>query len=162
MTPDPTGLRRQLEPAVRPDYASGPARGPRPPIEHARFDELLERASRGLVESGRPVRYAVAAGEAPSPQQLERLAAAADLAEAAGARRALIVVEGRGLVLDVPQRVVAEELSAGTRLLSVDAAVYVAGDDEEPTPAPLPPPGAVAPRAVAEQVEAAHQRRAAG
>jgi hypothetical protein len=159
MTTDPNILLRQLEPAIRPAYAGGPSTRPAAPLEHQPFDELLAKASKGLIESGRPVSAQFAAAEPFTGEQLARLAAAADLAEAAGAAKALLLMDGRGLVLDVPTRTLAAELSAdaASRVTGLDAAVFVAGDSAASTMVPLHPPGGVAPRAVGEQLDAARQ-----
>ena len=159
MTIDSNILLRQLEPAVRPAYAGAPSTRPAAPLEHQPFDELLARASEGLIASGRPVSAQFAATEPFTGEQLARLSAAADLAEAAGATRALLLMDGRGLVLDVPTRTLAAELSAdaASRVTRLDAAVFVAGDGAESTTVPLSPPGGVAPRAVGEQLDAARQ-----
>ncbi len=158
MTADPAQLLRQLEPAVRPAFASGPAARPRTPLEHQRFDELLAQAAQGSVRSGRGVGYAYPVAEQLDDAQTARLATAADLAEASGAQQALMLIDGRGMVLDVPNRLLTGELSAhgSSRLVKIDAAVYVANDDEEGGDAPLVLSGGIAPPAVARQIEAAH------
>ncbi len=160
MTPtDPSFLLRQLEPAVAPSYLTAPVTKPNAPLEHLRFDELLAAAQVGRMASGRAVSAAYEGGEALSPQQLERLAGAADLAEASGAQRAMLLVDGRALVLDVPTRTISGELSFSSRIERLDAAVYVPAEGEQEQPKPLGPPGSVAPRAVAEQIANADQRR---
>ncbi len=157
MTIDPNILLRQLEPAVRPAYAGAPSTRPAAPLEHQPFDELLARASKGLIASGRPVSARFATAEPFTGEQLARLSAAADLAETAGATTALLLMDGRGLVLDVSTRTLAAELSAdaSSRVTDLDAAVFVAGDAAASTTAPLSPPGGVAPPAVGEQLDAA-------
>jgi hypothetical protein len=156
MTIDPNILLKQLEPAVRPSYAGARTGGPAAPLEHQPFDELLARAARGGIESGRPVSAAYETPEPLSPQQIERLSSAADLVEATGAQRALLLVDGRGLVLDIPSRTLSADLSAdaASRVVSLDAAMYVAGESDESRGPVLPPPGGVAPRGVAEQIDA--------
>lgn len=133
MTIDSNILLRQLEPAVRPAYMSASPARAAAPIEQQSFDDLLAKASSGRLASERPVTAAFEAGEPLSPQQMARLGPAADLAEAAGARTALMLVDGRGLVLDVAARTLAEELAApgASRVVKVDAAVIVAGGPEQ-------------------------------
>ncbi len=155
MVTDPTQLLRQLEPAVRPGAAPSAARG-RSPLEAQSFDELLAQARRGAVRSDRPVEYAYAAQQKLDAEQLERLSAAADLAEASGARRALMLVDGRGLLLDVGARALEGELSADAGLLEVDAAVFVG--DESASPGAARGPSGVAPRVVAQQIDSARTR----
>jgi hypothetical protein len=148
---DPTFLLKQLEPAVRPAYLGTPTARPSAPLEHQPFDELLAQAKAGRLESGRVVSAAVE-GEPLSPGQLRRLAAAADTAEASGARRALMMLDGRALVLDVPTRTISAELSASTEVEKLDAAVYVPTDDEQADTRPVGPPSGIAPRGVARQI----------
>ena len=85
--------------------------------------------------------------------------AAADQAEALGARRALMLIDGRGFVLDVSNRQLAAELSPdpSSRSFNLDAALYVADVQSSP---PLPPPAGVAPPAVTNQIESARSARA--
>jgi len=99
--------------------------------------------------------------------QLERLGSAADQAEAAGADRAVMIIDGRAMVMDVPQRVIETEISAQSGASSdgegratvfnhVDAAVYVPGEDDASAAAPPPLPGnGLVPGAVARQLERA-------
>jgi hypothetical protein len=144
MAIDPAQLLRQLEPAVRPGSApAAPARTV-PSVERADFGELLSLVSKGTIHSGRPAAVAPGAAIAPplQPAQLDRIAAAADLLEAAGAKRALLLVDGRGLVLDVESRHITSELSASSppEVVAIDAAVSVAGEDEDVTGEPSAPP----------------------
>lgn len=161
MAVDPTHLLKQLEPVVRPGFALGPAARPHAPLEDQGFDELLKLASQGSVHSGRAVTDASGATEKLDEQQMARLAAAADLAEASGARQALLLIDGRGLILDVPNRALTAQLSAdeSSRVVNIDAAVYVAADDEERDDAVLVLPEGIAPPAVAQQIEAAWRAR---
>lgn len=132
-------LLRLLEPAVRPLAAPSPT-GPAPRSES--FSALLERAARGELATGRAVTVAVAAAlPAPlSPEQLARIGAAADRAEAAGATAALVLVDGRGVLLDVGQRVVTAELASGALSSArVELAVAAATKEAVPRPALLPP-----------------------
>jgi hypothetical protein len=159
MTSDPNILLKQLEPAVRPAYAGAHKATPAAPLEQRPFDELLALASQGLVDSGRSVSVDYAAAEALTGDELSRLSAAADVAEAAGARKALLLMDGRGLVLDVPTRTLSAELSAdeSSRVTGLDTAVYVGNEAVESAPAPLKPPGGVAPAAVGRQLDLAVQ-----
>ena len=156
MTPtDPSFLLRKLEPAVAPSYLTAPAAKPNAPLEHLPFDELLAEARAGQLSSGRTV----SAGFELSPQQLDRLAGAADLAEASGASRAMLLLDGRAMVLDVSTRTISGELSLSSQIERIDAAVYVPAEGEQEPPKPLGPPSSVAPRGVAEQIANADQRR---
>jgi hypothetical protein len=159
MAIDPIQLLKQLEPAVRPGAALGSARPPQAPLEQRSFDELLSLVSTGSVHSGRPIAIADAAPlkDELDDDQKARLASAADTAEAAGARRAVMLIDGRGLVIDVAGRMIETELGAkqNRALTNVDAAVYVAARDEEIGAAgrtPLPGAG-VLPSAVTRHLE---------
>ena len=146
MTSDPTFLLRQLSPAVLP--AAVAAGAPRPPIEGQAFDELLRQARAGAIASGRDLAVAYRPAEALTRGELDRLAAAADLAEASGAQRALLLLDGRGLLLDVGARTLTGELSGGA--VNVDIALYAGGEQ-----GPLPLPGAVPPRGIARHFQVA-------
>jgi hypothetical protein len=150
MTLDPTRLLQMLEPAVRPSYAPVAERagGPRAALEARPFDELLEEAKAGLVRSGRPVRLAHQPAEAIGAEALRRLGEAADLAEAAGAQRALLVSEGRSLLLDVTSRTITGELTRGLRAARLDAAVFVPGPGDGASPRVLGPPSGVPPKGI--------------
>lgn len=113
------------------------------------------------MHSGRPVTIAGAAslkGELDG-DQLQRLASAADTAEAAGAQRAVMLIDGRGLVMDVPGRLVTAELAAdpARQLMNIDAAVYVAGEEDaaDPGRSASPPAAGVLPPGVERQLEEA-------
>ncbi len=153
---DPTLLLKQLEPAVRPAYLGPPSSRPTAPLEQQPFDELLASAKAGRLASGRAVSTAHE-GEPISPEQLQRLAVAADRAESSGAQRAVLLLDGRALLLDVATRTVSMELSALSALEKIDMAVYVPTESEQTNTRPLGPPGGVAPRGVALQIDQAQR-----
>jgi hypothetical protein len=68
------------------------------------FAALLEKARAGEVSSGREVSIATSANLKLTPDQLQRLAVAADRAEAQGATRAVVLIDGQALRLDVTMR----------------------------------------------------------
>ncbi len=144
MTIDPVQLLRKLEPAVRPASAPARIREGATPFERKGFDELLALVSAGALTDGPPVRTAPHVGldEPLTPGQLDRLAAAANVAAGAGAERAVMLIDGRGLVLDVAARTITAELTdaAEHELVELDAAVYVASTDAGPRRAGAPPP----------------------
>ncbi len=154
---DPTFLLKQLEPAVRPAYLATPTSRPTAPLEQQPFDELLASSKAGRLASGRAVTTAHV-GEPMSPEQLQRLAVAADRAESSGAQRAVLLLDGRALVLDVPTRTVSAELSASAPMQKIDTALYVPTESEQTSTRPVGPPGGVAPRGVALQIEQAERR----
>ena len=143
MATDPIQLLRRLEPAVRPAGAPNPGLRAATPFERRSFQELLTLVADGRVRSDRPVRLDFDPPDPPTPEQLERLAAGGDLAAAAGAEIALMLIDGRAFVMDVPGRALVGALEGGTasRLVELDAAVIVATDDASST-APLGPPAA--------------------
>ncbi len=148
MTVDSTRLLQMLEPAVRPAYApAAPQAGSRTPLETRSFDELLEEAKAGQVRSGRGVRVDYQPAEPIGEDLLRRLEEGADLAEAAGARSAVLLSEGRGLILDVAGRTITGELGRGQRAARLDAAVFVPPAESGPQ-RPLGPPGGVPPKGI--------------
>ena len=154
---DPTLLLKNLEPAVRPAYLGPPPSRPTAPLEQQPFDELLASAKAGRLSSGRAI-STVHEGEPISPEQLQRLAIAADRAESSGAQRAVLLLDGRALLLDVATRTVSMELSASSALEKIDMALYVPTESEQTDTRPVGPPGGVAPRGVALQIEQAQRR----
>jgi hypothetical protein len=154
---DPTFLLKQLEPAIRPAYLGTPPTGPTAPLEQQPFDELLASAKAGRLASGRDV-SAAHEGEPISPEQFKRLAVAADRAEASGAQRAVLLLDGRALMLDVQTRTVSLELSASSALQKIDTVVYVPTEAEQIDTRPVGPPSGVAPRGVALQLDQAQHR----
>ncbi len=127
---DPVQLLRRLEPAVRRGGPS-PAVRPVPGLAEAGFGDLLTMVASGRIRSERAVLVDPGAVLDPplDERQLERLADAADEAEAAGARRAVMLLDGRGLVLAVAERRVEGEARPGDgALVGIDAAVAVPPD----------------------------------
>jgi hypothetical protein len=112
-------------------------------LEAQGFDELLSLVSSGALHSGRPVQGAAGLNIALTNDQLDRLAAAADVAEAAGAARALMLIDGRSLVMEVKERAIVQEVVAddSMRAITVDAAVRIASTDEAAPARPLKLPG---------------------
>jgi hypothetical protein len=128
---DAQQMLRRLEPAVR-RGGPGPAVRPVPGLADAGFSDLLTMVASGRIRSDRAVQVGPAAALDPplAERQLDRLAAAADEAEAAGARRAIMLIDGRGLVLDVAERRIDGEATPGSGpLTDLDAAVAVPADD---------------------------------
>ncbi|MCL4741890.1 MAG: hypothetical protein KJZ54_06755 [Phycisphaerales bacterium] len=91
------------------------------------FAALLARAQAGEVRTGLEVTVARGAGVQLSPEQLERLADAADRAHAEGASRALVLIDGLALELDVLGRTITGAVDLGSEgvLTGIDAVVRV-------------------------------------
>ncbi|MEX2219888.1 MAG: hypothetical protein WD749_14140 [Phycisphaerales bacterium] len=96
----------------------------------ADFKALLEQARKGELASGREVTLASGCGVTLTDSQLQRLAAAADRAEAQGVGRAIVLIDGMAIRLDVSIREVtgAADLSAGGVLTDIDAVIGVPPD----------------------------------
>ena len=154
---DPTFLLKQLEPAVRPAYLGTPPSRPTAPLEQQPFDELLASAKAGRLASGRDVSAAYE-GEPLTTEQFQRLAIAADRAESSGAQRAVLLIDGRALTLDVATRTISSELTASSAMQKIDTAIYVPTESEQTNTRPVGPPSGIAPRGVALQIEQAQHR----
>lgn len=136
MTNDPVQMLRWLGTGVTP---AGKARASAP-LEGASFQSLLEQVRAGEVRTGAPVRVLESAGVTLSAEQLDRLSLAADRAEAEGATRALVVIDGMMLAMDVGVRTITGQVRA-------DAQAVHAGFDAVVTVAPTTAPIAGAPGA---------------
>ena len=136
MAVDAQDLLKRLEPAIRPNTRDLPARQT---IDRAGFDELLARASRGEIGSGREVETS-SINEPIEEVFRERLARVADAAEAAGYQRVLVMTGTRPFLLQVSERTLEKELTAAEdeRLHSVDAAVRIVSADMEPVQTAAP------------------------
>lgn len=120
---------------TRPGWAGG--------IESVPFADLLATARSGTVSSGLPVSIAPGAGIELTEDQLMRLGAAADRAEAAGATRALVLIDGMSLRLDVGVRSITgtADMGASGVLTGIDAVLRAppSGAGADPAPAVAPP-----------------------
>ena len=70
----------------------------------ADFEALLRKAATGSAASGLAVEIDPSADVQLSDDQTQRLSAAADMARSQGFDRALVLLDGQGLVLEVAQR----------------------------------------------------------
>lgn len=127
MTNDPAALLRALGSGIRPVAADQSSVAPRL-VDGPSFQSMLEEASDGQTSSELPMRVSRHAGVDLSPSQLNRLAAAADRAEAAGATKALVMIDGMVLQMDVGLRTITGRADTSTTkvLNGVDAVVTVA------------------------------------
>lgn len=153
-------LLKRLEPSIRPAYAGEGTRRPQAPLESRSFDQLLALVSDGTVRSDRSLTLEFEPQDELTEEQMARLASAADVAEASGSTRALLLIDGRGMVLDVSQRQLQAELSEDhtSQLAKIDSAVYVAdGEETEMLSLNRLPGGGLLPPVVAEQIEQAYR-----
>ncbi len=155
MSDDPIRMLKRLEPPIRPGTSPHDSSGPRPAFESQSFEQLLQLVSSGGASDARTVDVAFEPSEPLDESQMQRLAGAANVAESAQVERALLFMDGRALVLDVNQRALTDELTAenSTPLVHVEAAVFVAGDQQDQPVMPRGPSAGVLPPGLAEQFE---------
>lgn len=136
MSPIPAGLASLLGAA---GSATGAARAPAHDASALDFARLLEQARSAELDSGRPVTAAAELDLNLSGDQLTRIAAAADRAEAAGAITAAVLIDGEALVMDVASRTVTSriDLAGGEPLYGIDTVVNApAAGSQAPLSAP--------------------------
>jgi len=110
------------------------------------FSTLLDQAKSGAIDSGMPVSIARNAGVELSDEQLTRLASAVDRAEAAGASRALVHLDGMWLAVDVGTRQVTgiEKLDPLKAATGIDTVIRAPQRDaDHASAALLGPPAAM-------------------
>jgi hypothetical protein len=143
MIPGPAGLLSLLSAAARPH---APAGGLSPDaLQGDDFAALLAKAKSGEISSSRPVTLGRGVKLNLSEDQLARLAIAADRAEAQGASRALVFIDGLSLKLDVGLREItgAADLKSGGILTGIDAVIGMPSAAANiPEVLPLPKSGA--------------------
>ena len=89
------------------------------------FAELLNKASGGLLSSGLQVSVAKDANVDLSQDQLQRLSKAADAAEAQGANRVLVMMDGQAYKLDVGVRQITGKVDMSGVVTGVDGVIAV-------------------------------------
>jgi hypothetical protein len=89
------------------------------------FADLLNKASGGLLSSGLQVSVAKDANVDLSQDQLQRLSKAADAAEAQGANRVLVMMDGQAYKLDVGVRQITGKVDMSGVVTGVDGVVAV-------------------------------------
>jgi hypothetical protein len=152
-------LLKNLEPAIRPGAITPPSSNrATAPLESQSFEQLLALAKSGQFSSGRPVELEFEVQPPLEPAQLDRLAQAADQAEAAGAKNALMLIDGRAFVLDVENRTLTAELSPAqaNRMAMVDTAIVVEPDDSQDRGTIAPPSAGILPSGIANQLVQSH------
>lgn len=111
-------------------------------VENADFAELLQQAQSGTLSSGVQVSVGKDAGVSLSDTDLAMLTLAADKAEAAGIRRAVVLTGDQALIMDVQTRTIVGKADMKDGVLSgIDGVIRVgaggAGAEVEKT---VPPP----------------------
>lgn len=99
------------------------------------FTVLLDRARSGQLSSGRSIELDPSVATQFSSDQLQRLAEAADRAEAAGAKAALVRIDGSLLRMDVENRRIDSEVDPqhGDVLTGIDAFIEATAPSGEPS-----------------------------
>lgn len=110
------------------------------------FAEALAKAKSGTLASGAEVKIAKGLSLKLTESQMQRLSAAADRAEAQGAGRAIVLIDGQALKLDVGSRTItgAADMSSTQVMSDADTVISVASENAQ---APMPligPPSASA------------------
>lgn len=97
------------------------------------FAGLLDTARRGQLNTGREVSLEPGLGLELSSEQMDRLSRAVDRAESSGAGRALVLLDGKALTVDVDgRRVIASQSLGDERALTdIDAVVPAPGEGEK-------------------------------
>ncbi|MBN4052646.1 hypothetical protein JYU07_00015 [Roseiflexus sp. AH-315-K22] len=126
MSPLPLGLIQMLGSAAA--SALTPGRGTAAggaSAEGVSFEEMLELAQAGEVSTGQGVSIGPGVDVELSPEQMARLAGAADRALAAGATDVVVMLDGMALRLDVQSREVTGRvnLDEHRELLDVDGII---------------------------------------
>ncbi len=98
------------------------------------FADLLSAARKGEMPGGPQVSVARDAGVQFTPEQLQRLTVAADMAQAAGATRALVRIDGQSVLLDVGARTITAKVNAapGQVVTGIDSLIEVPGGAGQP------------------------------
>lgn len=123
MSPDPVGFGRfGLQPggyasaAGRSSSVRGASAMSTPPgLEGLDFAAMVREAQRGKIRTDLPVTIAPGANVELRPDQLEKLAEAADMAQAKGVQVAAVLLDDVSVVLDVGSRRVISTLDAKDR-----------------------------------------------
>ena len=143
-------LLRMLGSIGAPGSAPGAPAGSAP--SGVDFASLLKQASAGALSSGLPVTIAKGSTVQLSSDQLARIAVAADQAQAQGANRALVLIDGKAIKLDVAVRQItgAADLNSGGVLTGIDSVVSIpaasqSGSQAAPGVVPLPRTGYASP-----------------
>lgn len=131
MSPSPTDMLRLLGSGVQGSVDRPASR----PVEESGFKELLNKARAGGVPSGIEARVADGVAMTFSPEQMKRLTIAGDKAEAAGASRAMILMDGLALTMDVGTRTIIQATNATSVGVVGDVDAVLSADSQADSPA---------------------------
>lgn len=131
----PPGVERRIGAA---------AAGANKKIESLSFADLLTREASGQLSTDRPVSVHPDCGIQLSEDQMHRLGVAIDRAEASGAQRALVMIDGMAVKVDVGVRQVVGkvDLQSTPVLGEIDAVVQADPGANPDQPKPLLGPAA--------------------
>jgi hypothetical protein len=133
MTQVPFALLNLIGAAGR--LIAGPQRSAAP-ITGPDFDALLKQAADAEFSSGRTVTISPRADLQLTPEQLQRVSLAADRAEANGAGKALILIDGLALKVDVVSRTIEQAVDSGAQAVLTDIDAVLGAPGEHSTGAP--------------------------
>lgn len=137
---DPNTLLKALGSGIKLPGLPGGA-SPAPGIEQVSFSDLLKQAREGTLVSRAPVTIDPDSGIGLSEDQLASLTLAADRAEAAGVRTALVMLGDQRFILDVASRTVKAAASADPGILSgVDGVINLGSGSVSKSVQPAPAP----------------------
>jgi hypothetical protein len=114
---------------------------PRDPVSSASFGDLLKRAEAGTLSSQRPMSVDKNAGVTLTDEQMTRVGAAADRAEAAGAGTATVLIDGMAIRVDVLGRRILGKVQPDSVSSDTDAVVAAAEAGSTAQAIILGPPG---------------------
>lgn len=135
-------LLSRLAGVVRPSGVPDRAVTAVAPIEGRSFKDMLAQAGSGAIHSDLPVKVAEGSGVSLTQEQLSRLQSAADAADAAGAHKALVLIDGVALEMDVQSRTIVSKIdpsAAGVRA-GFDAVLTVPGEGSSAAAGTIGPP----------------------
>ncbi|MCK4871287.1 MAG: hypothetical protein KAS72_01035 [Phycisphaerales bacterium] len=125
-----TDLLARLDPAARSAALHRTETTHRPAILTTPFADLLALAAQGKITSDLPVDVSPMLDLELSEADAQRVAWAVDQAEAAGATRALVLLDGEGLLVDVPaRRIEGLATEPGAVLTEIDTVVIAPRPD---------------------------------
>ena len=116
---------------VGPDASSG--------VDGLDFAKLLKDARGGTATSGLPVTLPASLGVELDANAHERLSAAVDRLEAAGAQRGVVLLDGQAMLVNVGERAVESLVSADAGAMRIDAIVRADGKPGDGEGAPADP-----------------------